>query len=61
MDQDQQENLLQRPHLKSNKNRDRMAAHFYRKILLADCDSDQFENMGDRRKRISVQLVSSRP
>ena len=61
MDQDRKENHRQRPHLKSNKNRDQMAAHSDRKILLEDCDSDQFENMDDRQNRILILLASSRP
>ena len=61
MDRDQQENHRQRPHSGSSKNHDQMAVHSYRKILLEDFDSDQFENMGDRQKRILTLLASSRP
>ena len=61
MDQDRQENRRQQPHSKSNKSRDQMAAHSDRKILLEDCDSDQFENMDGHQNRILILLASSRP
>ena len=60
-DPDRQESHLQRQHSKSSKNHGQMAAHSYRKILLEDCDSDQFGSMGGRQKRILILLASSRP
>ena len=61
MDQDRQENHRQQPHSESNKNRDQMAGHSDHKILLEDCDSDQFENMDDHQNRNLILLASSRP
>ena len=61
MDPDRQENRRQQPHSKSNKSRDQMAGHSDHKILLEDCDSDQFENMDDHQNRILIRLASSRP